>query len=245
MVAYSFEGWNAHQSLGMLITRRMESAGSSRWASSPTIMASPATGSSRSATQRRCFRPISWSANSSNGSRISYLLKTAFREVAVIGGLVERQHPGRARPAGRSASRPTSSTTSCAATSPQHLLLRAAWDDARARMTELGRLVRLVDRAAATMVHVEADRITPMAVPDGDRRARGASARHAGRRNAPRQAEQLAKKRCPLISIAARYRICESAPCEIRRPSPARAAAWRLRRENRREAPRSPSSLCR
>ena len=27
MVAYSFEGWNAHQSLGMLITRRMESAG--------------------------------------------------------------------------------------------------------------------------------------------------------------------------------------------------------------------------
>src|SRR5439155_24422077 len=27
MVAYSFEGWNAHQSLGMLITRRMEGAG--------------------------------------------------------------------------------------------------------------------------------------------------------------------------------------------------------------------------
>jgi ATP-dependent Lhr-like helicase len=27
MVAYSFEGWNAHQSLGMLITRRMEQAG--------------------------------------------------------------------------------------------------------------------------------------------------------------------------------------------------------------------------
>ena len=27
MAAYSFEGWNAHQSLGMLITRRMESAG--------------------------------------------------------------------------------------------------------------------------------------------------------------------------------------------------------------------------
>jgi ATP-dependent Lhr-like helicase len=27
MVAYSFEGWNAHQSLAMLITRRMESAG--------------------------------------------------------------------------------------------------------------------------------------------------------------------------------------------------------------------------
>ena len=32
-------------------------------------------------------------------------------------------------------------------------------------MTELGRLVRLVDRASATMLHVEAGRITPMAVP--------------------------------------------------------------------------------
>ena len=45
------------------------------------------------------------------------------------------------------------------------MLLRAAWDDARRRMTELGRLVRLVDRASATMLHVETDRITPMAVP--------------------------------------------------------------------------------
>src|SRR5690606_8531964 len=27
MVAYSFEGWNAHQSLGMLVTRRMEAQG--------------------------------------------------------------------------------------------------------------------------------------------------------------------------------------------------------------------------
>ena len=41
----------------------------------------------------------------------------------------------------------------------------AAWDDARRRMTELGRLVRLVDRASATMLHVETGRITPMAVP--------------------------------------------------------------------------------
>ena len=32
-------------------------------------------------------------------------------------------------------------------------------------MTELGRLVRLVDRASATMIHVEMDRISPMAVP--------------------------------------------------------------------------------
>jgi ATP-dependent Lhr-like helicase len=32
-------------------------------------------------------------------------------------------------------------------------------------MTELGRLVRLVDRAQGTMLHVKTERITPMAVP--------------------------------------------------------------------------------
>jgi ATP-dependent Lhr-like helicase len=32
-------------------------------------------------------------------------------------------------------------------------------------MTELGRLVRLVDRASATMLHVVLERISPMAVP--------------------------------------------------------------------------------
>ena len=83
----------------------------------------------------------------------------------MIGGLVERQHPGRKK-SGRQVSFSTDLIYDVLRRyEPQHLLLRAAWDDARARMTELGRLVRLVDRAAATMVHVKADRITPMAVP--------------------------------------------------------------------------------
>jgi ATP-dependent Lhr-like helicase len=95
----------------------------------------------------------------------SYLLKTAFREVAVIGGLVERQHPGKKK-TGRQVSFSTDLIYDVLRRyEPQHLLLRAAWDDARRRMTELGRLVRLVDRAQATMLHVETDRITPMAVP--------------------------------------------------------------------------------
>ena len=87
----------------------------------------------------------------------SYLLKTAFREVAVIGGLVERHHPGK-RKSGRQVSFSTDLIYDVLRRyEPEHLLLRAAWDDARRRMTELGRLVRLVDRAAATMLHVEAD----------------------------------------------------------------------------------------
>ena len=83
----------------------------------------------------------------------------------MIGGLVERHHPGK-RKTGRQVSFSTDLIyDGLRRYEPDQLLLRAAWDDARARMTELGRLVRLVDRASATMVHVEAERITPMAVP--------------------------------------------------------------------------------
>ncbi len=38
---------------------------------------------------------------------------------------------------------------------PDHLLLRAAWADARARMTDIGRLGHLLDTAADTMLHVD------------------------------------------------------------------------------------------
>ncbi len=165
MVAYSFEGWNAHQSLGMLITRRMENAGLKPTGFVANDYGLACYGLEPIRDPRTLFSPdilerefIDWVEN-------SYLLKTAFREVAVIGGLVERQHPGR-RKTGRQVSFSTDLIYDVLRKyEPQHLLLRAAWDDARARMTELGRLVRLVDRAAATMVHVEADRITPMAVP--------------------------------------------------------------------------------
>jgi ATP-dependent Lhr-like helicase len=48
---------------------------------------------------------------------------------------------------------------------PDHLLLRAAWADARQRLTEVGRLSRLLDRAVGTMLHVTLERVSPMAVP--------------------------------------------------------------------------------
>jgi ATP-dependent Lhr-like helicase len=165
MVAYSFEGWNAHQSLGMLLTKRMEKAGLKPTGFVANDYGLACYGLEPIRDPKALFSPdilerefIEWVEN-------SYLLKTAFREVAVIGGLVERQHPGRKK-TGRQVSFSTDLIYDVLRKyEPQHLLLRAAWADARARMTELGRLVRLVDRAAATMLHVQADRITPMAVP--------------------------------------------------------------------------------
>jgi ATP-dependent Lhr-like helicase len=165
MVAYSFEGWNAHQSLGMLLTKRMEKAGLKPLGFVANDYGLACYGLEPIRDPRSLFSPDILEREFVEWVESSYLLKTAFREVAVIGGLVERQHPGRKK-TGRQVSFSTDLIYDVLRRyEPQHLLLRAAWDDARRRMTELGRLVRLVDRASATMLHVETDRITPMAVP--------------------------------------------------------------------------------
>jgi ATP-dependent Lhr-like helicase len=165
MVAYSFEGWNAHQSLGMLLTKRMEKAGLKPLGFVANDYGLACYGLEPIRDPKSLFTADILEQEFIDWVESSYLLKTAFREVAVIGGLVERQHPGRKK-SGRQVSFSTDLIYDVLRRyEPQHLLLRAAWDDARRRMTELGRLVRLVDRAQGTMLHVETDRITPMAVP--------------------------------------------------------------------------------
>ena len=165
MVAYSFEGWNAHQSLGMLLTKRMEKAGLKPLGFVANDYALACYALEPIKDPKALFSADILEQEFVTWVESSMLLKTAFREVAVIGGLVERAHPGKKK-TGRQVSFSTDLIYDVLRRyEPEHLLLRAAWDDARRRMTELGRLVRLVDRAQATMLHIETDRITPMAVP--------------------------------------------------------------------------------
>lgn len=165
MVIYSFEGWNAHQSLGMLITRRMEAMGLKPigFVSNDYALAcyglepidDPAALLSNDILEHEF---VDWVQGSN-------LLKRAFREVAVIGGLVERQHPGK-RKTGKQVTFSTDLIYDVLRKyEPTHLLLQAAWEDARARMTDVGRLADLLDRAASTMVHARLERISPLAVP--------------------------------------------------------------------------------
>ena len=165
LVAYPFEGWNAHQSLGMLISKRMERAGlqplgfvasdyalaiwSLRPVTDPALLFDPAILEDEF---------VEWVEG-------SHLLKRAFREVAVIGGLIERQHPGK-RKTGKQVTFSTDLIFDVLRKyEPDHLLLEAAWADARERLTDVARLGDLLDRAAGTMLHQRLDRISPLAIP--------------------------------------------------------------------------------
>jgi len=164
-VYYTFEGWNANQSLGMLITRRMNELGLAPlgfvandyslavWGAKPVLDPAPLLSPDILAHEF-----VEWVQE-------SHLLRRAFREVAVISGLVERQHPGK-RKSGKQVTFSTDLIYDVLRKyEPDHLLIQAAWADARARMTDVGRLGDLLDRAAGQLVHVELDRVSPLAVP--------------------------------------------------------------------------------
>ncbi|MEJ7932713.1 ligase-associated DNA damage response DEXH box helicase [Sphingobium sp. AN558] len=165
LVCYSFEGWNAHQSLGMLLTRRMEAQGLMPMGFVSNDYALAVYGLKPITDPQSLFSAdildhefVEWVEQSS-------LLKRAFRDVAVISGLIERQHPGK-RKTGRQVTFSTDLIYDVLRKyQPDHLLLKAAWADARARMTDVGRLGDLIDRASATMLHVTLERVSPLAVP--------------------------------------------------------------------------------
>ncbi len=165
MVAYSFEGWNAHQSLGMLLTRRMETAGLKPLGFVSNDYALACYGLEPITDPQSLFSADLLEDEFVQWVQGSNLLKRAFREVAVIGGLVERHHPGQ-RKSGRQVSFSTDLIYDVLRRyEPDHLLLRAAWEDARTRLTDVGRLGSLLDRAVGTMLHVTLDRVSPLAVP--------------------------------------------------------------------------------
>ena len=164
-VYYTFEGWNANQSLGMLITRRMEERGLQPggfvaneyslavWGLKPVKDPAPLLSDDILAHEF-----VDWVTE-------SHLLRRAFREVAVISGLVERQHPGK-RKTGKQVTFSTDLIYDVLKKyEPDHVLLEAAWADARARLTDVGRLADLLERSARELRHVELDRVSPLAVP--------------------------------------------------------------------------------
>ncbi len=165
MVAYSFEGWNAHQSLGMLVTRRMEAMGLNPVGFVSNDYALACYGLEPITDPQALFSPDILEHEFVDWVQQSALLKRAFREVAVIGGLVERQHPGK-RKTGKQVTFSTDLIYDVLRKyEPGHLLLEAAWQDARARMTDVGRLAVLLETAQGRMRHVTLDRVSPLAVP--------------------------------------------------------------------------------
>ncbi|MAL25309.1 MAG: DNA ligase-associated DEXH box helicase [Croceicoccus sp.] len=164
-VFYTFEGWNANQSLGMLVTRRMEDRGLGPLGFVANDYSLAVWGLRAIEDPAAILSPDILAHEFTDWVTNSHLLRRAFREVAVIGGMVERQQPGK-RKTGKQVTFSTDLIYDVLRKyEPDHVLIEAAWQDARTRMTDVGRLANVLERAERETVHVRLDRVSPLAVP--------------------------------------------------------------------------------
>jgi ATP-dependent helicase Lhr and Lhr-like helicase len=173
LVAYPFEGRLAHQTLGMLLTRRLE-----RWGLKPlgfvandySISVWCLDDLSAAITRGRLSLAAlfdqdmlgddleAWLAE-------SQLMKRTFRTCAVIAGLIERRHPGKEK-TGRQVTISTDLVYDVLRRhEPDHVLLRAARADAATGLLDIGRLGQMLARVRGRIVHKALARISPLAVP--------------------------------------------------------------------------------
>jgi ATP-dependent Lhr-like helicase len=165
LVAYCFEGRNAHQTLGMLLTKRMERMGYGPlgfvatdyviavWSAHPVddvdaLFAEEMLGDDLE----------EWMAESS-------MLKRTFRNVAVIAGLIERRHPGEEKSRKQVTFNSDLIYDVLRTHEPNHILLRATRADAATGLTDITRLAAMLGRVAGRIRHRRLPRVSPLAVP--------------------------------------------------------------------------------
>ncbi|MEO1114395.1 MAG: ligase-associated DNA damage response DEXH box helicase [Pseudomonadota bacterium] len=173
MVCYPFEGRLAHQTLGMLLTKRLERLGARPMGFVANDYALSVWGlgdlsllfsSGRIPLDALFEEDIlgddldAWLADSS-------LMKRTFRNCAVIAGLIERRHPGQEK-TGRQVTVSSDLIYDVLRThEPDHILLKATWADAAEGLLDISRLGELLARVRGRITHNVLTRVSPLAVP--------------------------------------------------------------------------------
>jgi ATP-dependent Lhr-like helicase len=173
LVCYPFEGRLAHQTLGMLLTRRLERAGAAPLGFVANEYALAVWGlndmSAMIRSGRLNLRDLfdedmlgddldAWLAESN-------LMKRSFRVCATISGLIERRHPGQEKSGRQMTASSDLIYDVLRQHEPGHVLLKAAFADAATGLIDLRRLGEFLKRISGRIRHSEVSRVSPLAVP--------------------------------------------------------------------------------
>ncbi len=173
LVAYAFEGRIAHQTLGMLLTRRLERANAKPLGFVANDYALAIWGfedMSAMINERRLlikdlFDHDMLGDDLETWLDESYMLKRTFRQCAVISGLIERRHPGHEK-TGRQVTISSDLIYDVLRRhEPDHILLQATRRDASKGLLDIARINHLLSRIQGRIVHKALERISPLAVP--------------------------------------------------------------------------------
>jgi ATP-dependent Lhr-like helicase len=165
LVAYCFEGRNAHQTLGMLLTRRMERFGIGPLGYVATDYVLAAWSAHEPHDIAALFSQDMMGDDLEAWMAESSMLRRTFRNVAVVAGLIDRQMPGAERNRRQVTVNSDLIYDVLRRHQPDHILLRATWADAAGGLTDLGRLSGMLQRVRGKIHHVILDRVSPLAVP--------------------------------------------------------------------------------
>jgi ATP-dependent Lhr-like helicase len=170
LLAYCFEGRNVHQTLGVLLTRRMERAGLAPlgFVATDYVLAvwslRPAGGRGDDEISMLLDQDMlgddleAWMSESS-------VMKRTFRNVAVIAGLIERRYPGQDKTRRQVTVSSDLIYNVLRRYEPNHVLLRATRDDAARGLADLRRLAEMLARIRGRIVVRRLPRVSPLAVP--------------------------------------------------------------------------------
>ncbi len=168
LVAYPFEGRLAHQTLGFLLTRRLERAGLKPMGFVANDYALSVWGleDMSGADLDALFAEDMLGDDLDAWLAESVMMKRTFRTCALISGLIERRNPG-AEKTGRQVTFSTDLIYDVLVKhQPDHILLEAAWQDAgSALLLDLRRLGDALKRVRGKVCHAALDRVSPLAVP--------------------------------------------------------------------------------
>jgi ATP-dependent Lhr-like helicase len=173
LVAYPFEGRLAHQTLGMLLTRRMERLGlkpqgfvASEYALAVWSLSDIGTRIEKNLVNlQELFAQDMLGDDLEEWLQESALMKRTFRQCAVISGLIERRFPGKQK-SGKQVTISTDLVYDVLRRhEPDHILLQAARDDAATGLLDLARLADMLERVQGHIIHKDLERVSPLAVP--------------------------------------------------------------------------------
>ncbi|MFC3703983.1 ligase-associated DNA damage response DEXH box helicase [Devosia honganensis] len=173
LVCYPFEGRLAHQTLGMLLTRRLERmrARPLGFVASEYALGIWGLGDLSALIRTGRLSLDELFSEDMLGDDLeawldeSALMKRTFRNCAIIAGLIERRHPGREK-TGRQITMSSDLIYDVLYQhEPDHILIEATRRDAARGLLDIERLGRMLARVRAHIVHQPLARVSPLAVP--------------------------------------------------------------------------------
>ncbi|MGJ8618615.1 MAG: DNA ligase-associated DEXH box helicase, partial [Sulfitobacter sp.] len=164
-VIYGFAGRNGMQTLGLLLTKRMEELGLNPLGFVATDYATLIWGLDAITDPAPLFDLDALQDGLESWLAGNAVMKRTFRASATIAGLIERNLP-QARKSGRQA---TFSSDILYDTlhryDPDHLMLQITREEAMRGLVDFGRIEEMITRVAGRIDHVRLPRVSPLAAP--------------------------------------------------------------------------------